>query len=221
MTTRPCARRSPARPHTRIVVCRGGTDNVLGIVAGHRPARGPAGRPAARRGFARSGAVARAGDGDDDLADRDVPPAGQPARAGDERVRRGARACVTDSDFLGAIVGEIGESGAPAASGIMKREDGSWLVEGGLPIEELQDALDLGALPGQDEHQFTTVAGFVLYRLGPHPAVGGPLRVGRLALRGRRHGRPAGGQGAGQSADQRMNFAHWAFPADRSSRRVS
>jgi putative hemolysin len=76
---------------------------------------------------------------------------------------------VTDSDFLGAIVGEIGETGAPAVAGIQRRDDGSWLVEGGLPIEDLQDALELGPLPGQEEHQYTTVAGFVLHQLGRIP----------------------------------------------------
>ena len=76
---------------------------------------------------------------------------------------------VTDSDFLGAIVGEIGATGAPATSGIQAREDGSWLVDGGLPIEDLQDALELGSLPGQEEHQYTTVAGFVLHQLGRIP----------------------------------------------------
>jgi putative hemolysin len=79
---------------------------------------------------------------------------------------------VTDSDFLGAIVGEIGATGEPVPSGIQRREDGSWLVDGGLPVEALQDALELGVLPGQEEHEFTTVAGFVLHQLGriPRPA---------------------------------------------------
>ena len=76
---------------------------------------------------------------------------------------------VTDSDFLGAIVGEIGATGVPAPSGIQPREDGSWLVDGGLPIEDLQDALELGPLPGQDEHQYSTVAGLVLHQLGRIP----------------------------------------------------
>ena len=36
----------------------------------------------------------------------------------------------------------------------------------------LRDTLGLGPLPGEDEHQFTTVAGFVLHQLGriPHTA---------------------------------------------------
>ena len=76
---------------------------------------------------------------------------------------------VTDSDFLGAIVGESAREGTPVPPGIRARDGHSWLVEGGLPIENLQDALDLGALPGQEEHQFTTVAGFVLHQLGRIP----------------------------------------------------
>jgi len=78
---------------------------------------------------------------------------------------------VTDSDFLGAIVGEIGAEGTPVPPGIVRRDDGSWLVDGGVPIEDLQDALELGALPGQEEHQYTTVAGFVLHQLGRIPRV--------------------------------------------------
>jgi magnesium and cobalt exporter, CNNM family len=79
---------------------------------------------------------------------------------------------VTDSDFLGAIVGEIGTQGRPAAPGIVRREDGSWLVEGGAPVEDLQDALELGPLPGQEQHEYTTVAGFVLQQLGRIPRAG-------------------------------------------------
>ena len=56
---------------------------------------------------------------------------------------------MTDSDFLGAIVGEIGTMGTPVPSGIQPREDGSWLVDGGLPIEDLQDALELGSAAGR------------------------------------------------------------------------
>jgi putative hemolysin len=79
---------------------------------------------------------------------------------------------VTDSDFLGAIVGEIGATGEPVPSGIERRDDGSWLVDGGLPVEALEDVLEIGPLPGREEHQYTTVAGFVLHQLGriPQPA---------------------------------------------------
>jgi putative hemolysin len=157
-----------AAPHTRIVVCRGGTDNVLGIVEViELLADLLAGRPL-------------------DVAARVREPLRVPETATTSSLIATFRAegrqlalvmdeygevqgLVTDSDFLGAIVGEIGATGAPAPSGIQARADGSWLVEGGLPIEELQDALDLGSLPGQEEHQYTTVAGFVLHQLGRIP----------------------------------------------------
>ena len=160
--------RVAAAPHTRIVVCRGGADNVLGIVeVTDLLADAMAGRPL-------------------DLAARVRDPLRVPETATTtsliETFRSAGRqmalvtdeygdvqGLVTDSDFLGAIVGEIGAAGAPAPSGITRREDGSWLVDGGLPIEDLQDALELGQLPGQDEHEYTTVAGFMLHQLGRIP----------------------------------------------------
>jgi putative hemolysin len=160
-----------AAPHTRIVVCRGGTDNVLGIVeANELLADLLAGRPL-------------------DVAARVREPLRVPETATTtsliETFREQGRqlalvmdeygevlGLVTDSDFLGAIVGEIGATGQPVPSGIERREDGSWLVDGGLPVEALEDMLELGPLPGQEEHQYTTVAGFVLHQLGriPQPA---------------------------------------------------
>jgi putative hemolysin len=63
-----------------------------------------------------------------------------------------------------------------------------------VPIEDLQDALELGALPGQEEHQYTTVAGFVLHQLGRIPLVRDhfewqDLRLEVLEMDGRRVGR--------------------------------
>lgn len=157
-------------PHTRIVVCRGGTDNVLGIVeVTDLLADVLAGRPL-------------------DVASRVHEPLRVPETATTtsliETFREQGRqialvmdeygevqGLVTDSDFLGAIIGEIGTEGTPVSPGIRARDENSWLVEGGLTIEDLQDALDLGPLPGQEEHEFTTVAGFVLHQLGRIPEV--------------------------------------------------
>ena len=54
----------------------------------------------------------------------------------------------------------------------MQREDGSWLVDGHLPIEELQRRLGRRDMVGRDYH---TVAGFVLARLGRIPKAGDTL----------------------------------------------
>lgn len=157
-----------AATHTRIVVCRGGTDNVLGVVAvTDLLADALAGRPLDVASRVREPLRVPETVTTTTLIDTFRKEGSQLALVMNEYGE--VEGLVTDSDFLGAIVGEIGETGAPPAPGIVRRDDGTWLVEGGLPIEELQDALELGELPGQDEHEYTTVAGFVLYRLGRIP----------------------------------------------------
>jgi putative hemolysin len=160
-----------AAPHTRLVVCRGGTDNVLGIVeALDLLADLLAGRPLDVAARVREPLRVPETATTTSLIDTFRAQGRQIALVMDEYGE--VQGLVTDSDFLGAIVGEIGAGGEPAAPGIRARDAQSWLVDGGLPIEELQDALELGPLPGQSEHQFTTVAGFVLHQLGriPQPA---------------------------------------------------
>lgn len=155
-------------PHTRLVVCRGSTDNVLGIVeVTDLLADMLAGRPLDVAARVRDPLRVPESATTTSLIETFRAAGRQIALVMDEYGE--VQGLVTDSDFLGAIVGEIGAAGAPAPSAIQAREDGSWLVEGGLPIEELQDAFELGSLPGQDEHQFTTVAGFVLHQLGRIP----------------------------------------------------
>lgn len=160
-----------AAPHTRIVVCRGGTDNVLGIVeANDLLADLLAGRPLDVAGRVREPLRVPETATTTSLIETFRAEGRQLALVMDEYGE--VQGLVTDSDFLGAIVGEIGATGEPAPSGIQRCADGSWLVDGGLPVEVLEDELEFGPLPGQDEHQYTTVAGFVLHQLGriPRPA---------------------------------------------------
>src|SRR5690606_18152076 len=82
----------------------------------------------------------------------------------------GVLGLVTAIDILAAIAGELAETqeaGEPAA---MRREDGSWLLDGGLPIDELRELLELrgeAEAPG-----FHTLAGLVLQELGHVPHSG-------------------------------------------------
>ena len=177
-------------PHTRIIVCRGGTDNVLGIVdVAALLADVLAGLPLDVAGRVRDPLRVPETATTTSLIETFRAAGRQFALVMDEYGE--VQGLVTDSDFLGAIVGDIGEGGAPVPPGIQSRPDGSWLVEGGLPIEELQDALDLGPLPGQEEHQYTTVAGFVLHQLGRIPRAADHfgwegLRFEVVAMDGRR-----------------------------------
>ena len=84
----------------------------------------------------------------------------------------GVAGVVTLDDVLQDLVGDIpedgGESGAPA---IVRRDDGSWLVDGQTPITDLEAALD-AELVLEERPGYQTVGGFVMTRLGrlPHPA---------------------------------------------------
>lgn len=78
---------------------------------------------------------------------------------------------VTLTDVLEAIVGDIpalDEHGEPAAT---RRDDGSWLLDGMMPVDELQMLLDLDELP-QDADDYDTVGGLFMARLGRIPSVG-------------------------------------------------
>jgi putative hemolysin len=78
----------------------------------------------------------------------------------------------TPIDILKAIAGELPELGSRERPELTQRENGSWLVDGHLPIEELQRRLNRRDMIGRDYH---TVAGFVLARLGRIPKAGDTL----------------------------------------------
>ena len=81
---------------------------------------------------------------------------------------------------------------------VAQRADGSWLVDGMLPIDQLKDAVGHDAPARREEGTYQTVAGLVMDRLRRIPKATDSLRDRRLPLRGGRHGRPPHRQGAGQ-----------------------
>jgi len=78
----------------------------------------------------------------------------------------------TPIDILKAIAGELPELGSRERPEALLRADGTWLVDGHLSIEELQQKLARRDMVGRDYH---TVAGFVLARLGRIPKAGDTL----------------------------------------------
>lgn len=78
----------------------------------------------------------------------------------------------TPIDILKAIAGELPDLGSRERAEWVQREDGSWLVDGHMPIEELQQRLGRRDMGGREYH---TVAGFVLARLGRIPKAGDTL----------------------------------------------
>lgn len=82
----------------------------------------------------------------------------------------GVQGLVTLRDLLEAIVGDIPDRGQTYAQ-IIQRDDGSWLVDGMLLVDEMREVIPSGPLPGEARGDFQTVAGFVLSQMGriPHP----------------------------------------------------
>ncbi len=55
----------------------------------------------------------------------------------------------------------------------VRREDGSWLLEGGMPVADVKALLELGRMPGDDERAaFGTLAGMLLHLFGNVPKAG-------------------------------------------------
>lgn len=80
---------------------------------------------------------------------------------------------VTRNDVLAAILGAAVHEGAPQHDDamIVRRADGSFLLDGALKIEDLRDLLQLGTLPGEEEHGYQTLAGMLIAVLGHIPRV--------------------------------------------------
>jgi putative hemolysin len=79
---------------------------------------------------------------------------------------------VTPTDILESLVGEIPTERQEESGPIIVREDGSWLVDGAIPLDDLRASIDLPALPAQEEGAYQTLAGFVMTRLARVPRAG-------------------------------------------------
>jgi putative hemolysin len=156
--------------HTNFVVCKGGFDHVTGILRAKDLLREfAAGRPVGIP---------------DSLPMPPFVPEGMGALEVVARLRHDKSpvalivdeygtidGMVTLTDVLEAIVGDIpalDEKGEPAAT---RRDDGSWLLDGMMPVDELQMLLDLDDLP-EESGDYDTVGGLFMAQMGRVPAVG-------------------------------------------------
>ena len=83
----------------------------------------------------------------------------------------GTAGLVTLEDLVEELFGEVQDAFTEEEPDILKRPDGSYLVSGLMPIEEVNDALDLNLV---DENS-DTIAGYALSRLGRIPEKGDAL----------------------------------------------
>ena len=80
---------------------------------------------------------------------------------------------VTISDLMGAIVGRLqAVENADEDALVVTRADGSLLVGGTLPTEDLRELMDGAALPDAEESDYHTLAGMCIAHFGRIPHVG-------------------------------------------------
>ncbi len=82
------------------------------------------------------------------------------------------RGIVTLTDILEALVGDIPHIEELQEPHIMRREDGTWLVDGAVPIQELKEALDVERFPREGEGLYQTAGGLLMTCLEKVPATG-------------------------------------------------
>jgi len=162
-------RRIAECPYTRIVVCREGLDHIIGLL-----------RTADLLKAALSGAPLNV---EAHLRPPLYVPEGVTTTRLLESFRKARAQCalivdeygeleglVTLTDVLTSIVGELPSSDIVEEQDVVAREDGSWLMDGSVPIERFKSVLEIGEdLPGEEE--FNTLGGFVMHALGRVPAV--------------------------------------------------
>jgi putative hemolysin len=157
------------QPHSRFPVCRGGLDDVIGVLPAQRLIR-----PLAE------GQTPT-------LAELLQPPVFVPETLSGmellEHFRVAEAQLVFVVDEYGAVQGVItvrdvleaitGEFSAPSAGNAwaVRREDGSWLMDGLIPVPELKDRLELKELPEEDRGRYNTLAGMIMLLLGRLPDI--------------------------------------------------
>lgn len=92
----------------------------------------------------------------------------------------GFQGMVTHNDVLGAIIGDVTVADLDDEPWVLLREDGSWLLDGMLPIDEVKELFQIPTLPDEDEGRYNTLGGFVMAYLGRIPRAGDHFSLRRL-----------------------------------------
>jgi putative hemolysin len=69
-------------------------------------------------------------------------------------------------------VGDVPEVGDPADPEAIPREDGTWLIDGMFPVDELKEMFNIKTLPEEDGNYYQTIGGLIMIYLGRVPKEG-------------------------------------------------
>jgi len=156
---------------SRYPVCRGSLDEVIGVVAAHTLL------PPLAQGLK------------PDLNEHMKPPVFVPETLSGMELLENFRqtsadmvfvvdeygavqGVITERDLLEAITGEFVGADPGEEAWATQRDDGSWLMDGLIPIPELKDRLAIKDVPEEDRGRYNTLAGMVMLLLGRLPLTG-------------------------------------------------
>ncbi|HRH13366.1 MAG TPA: hemolysin family protein [Azonexus sp.] len=165
--------------HARLPVCKGGLENVLGILA----TKDLLGRSLAGESLDFFSVLRHPLFVPESISTMELLETFKSARnhlalVVDEYGK--IQGLVTLNDVLEAIVGDIPSYESAEDSAMVRREDGSWLVDGALPVYKFKNTFALNELPEEELGNFQTMGGFVMMFLGRIPNVSDHFEAGGL-----------------------------------------
>ncbi len=160
-------------PHTRLLVCDGDLDNLQGVVQSRDLLSGVlSGQPLSLAEYLREPVTlpesTTALQALESIREHPIPLAVVVNEYG------GVEGLVTANDLLAAIAGDLADT-RDAEYGAEKQEDGSWIVDASMSMEDLQRATDIAL---ERNPAYVTVSGLFLHLLERLPEVGDSVRSG-------------------------------------------
>ncbi len=155
--------------HSWYPVCRGSLDDVVGVISVGRLLELGVDTPGTIEAYAMPASFVPETLSGMELLEQFRAKAGRFVFVVDEYgVVQGL---LTPRDLLEAITGEL-QPGAQIDAWATERDDGSWLLDGLMPVPELKVRLKIDELPDEDRGRYNTVAGLLMSVSGHLPAVG-------------------------------------------------
>ncbi len=153
--------------HSRFPVCRGGLDDVLGVISAQTLLQQVMrGQPVTLSDGLEPAVFVPETLSGMELLEQFRVSAAQFVFVVDEYGE--VQGMITVRDVLEAITGEFSTPTSDDAWAV-QREDESWLFDGLIPVPELKDRLGLKELPDEDRGRYNTLAGMIMLLLGRLP----------------------------------------------------
>lgn len=164
-------KRATEARYTRYPVCQDGWSNVIGVVSTvDMLEQSLAGKPIDLRALAQPAGFVPDSVTVMDLLEHFKRNRSEIALVVDEYGE--IEGLVTLNDVLEALVGDLPAVDEESSQDIVRRDDGSWLIDGSISLDQLRDAIGAsGAFPDEEDGGYHTVAGLVMTMLGRIPRV--------------------------------------------------